>query len=48
MKDLDKKWGHLLEKLEAEFHQDMTLKGILYLIGVQELKPISESALVNR
>ncbi len=37
MKDLDKKWGQLIEKLEAEFHQDMTLKGILYLIGVQEL-----------
>ena len=37
MKDLDKTWGQLIEKLEAEFHQDMTLKGILYLIGVQEL-----------
>ena len=37
MKDLDKKWSRLLEKLESEFQQEMTLKGVLYLIGVQEL-----------
>jgi len=34
---LDKKWSGLLEKLETQFDQEMTLKGILYLIGVQEL-----------
>ena len=37
MNDLDKKWSGLLEKLENQFDQEMTLKGILYLIGVQEL-----------
>ena len=37
MKDLDKKWSQLLKKLENQFQQEMTLKGILYLIGVQEL-----------
>ena len=37
MIDLDKKWSGLLEKLETQFDQEMTLKGILYLIGVQEL-----------
>ena len=37
MSDLDKKWNELLEKLENQFDQEMTLKGILYLIGVQEL-----------
>ena len=37
MIDLDKKWSELLEKLENQFDQEMTLKGVLYLIGVQEL-----------
>jgi len=37
MTDLDKKWSQLLEKLEKQFDQEMTLKGVLYLIGVQEL-----------
>ena len=37
MTDLEKTWGQLLEKLEKQFGQEMTLKGILYLIGVQEL-----------
>ena len=37
MTDLDKKWGRLLEKLETQFEQEITLKGVLYLIGVQEL-----------
>ena len=37
MIDLDKKWIKLLEKLEKQFDQEMTLKGVLYLIGVQEL-----------
>ena len=37
MTDLDKKWSRLLDKLENQFDQEMTLKGVLYLIGVQEL-----------
>lgn len=37
MADLDKKWNLLLKNLENQFDQEMTLKGILYLIGVQEL-----------
>ena len=37
MKDLDKKWARLIERLEIEFKQEITLKGVLYLIGVQEL-----------
>ena len=37
MTDLDKKWSRLLEKLETQFDQEITLKGVLYLIGVQEL-----------
>ncbi len=37
MNDLDKKWQDLILKLEKKFNDEMTLKGILYLIGVQEL-----------
>ena len=37
MTDLDKNWNRLLEKLEIQFNQEITLKGVLYLIGVQEL-----------
>ena len=37
MADLDKNWDQLLKKLESQFDQEMTLKGVLYLIGVQEL-----------
>ena len=37
MRDLDKKWGDLIKKLEDRFNDEMSLKGILYLIGIQEL-----------
>lgn len=37
MKDLDKKWDRLIKKLEKKFDDEMSLKGVLYLIGVQEL-----------
>ena len=37
MDSLDKKWDRLINKLEVQFDEEMTLKGILYLIGVQEL-----------
>ncbi len=37
MDQLNKKWDALILKLEKQFDDEMTLKGILYLIGVQEL-----------
>ena len=37
MKELEKKWNELILKLENQFEDEMSLKGILYLIGVQEL-----------
>ena len=37
MEDLNKKWDALIKKLEKQFDDEMTLKGILYLIGIQEL-----------
>ena len=37
MKGLEKKWRELLEKLEKQFDDEISLKGVLYLIGVQEL-----------
>tara|TARA_B100001758_G_C18372620_1_gene592323 strand:+ start:394 stop:717 length:324 start_codon:yes stop_codon:yes gene_type:complete len=37
MDSLEKKWDDLIDKLEGQFGEEMTLKGVLYLIGVQEL-----------
>ena len=37
MNDLEKKWDDLVTKLEKKFDDEMSLKGILYLIGIQEL-----------
>ena len=37
MNDLEKKWEDLVAKLEKKFDDEMSLKGILYLIGIQEL-----------
>ena len=37
MYDLEKKWEQLVNKLEKQFNDEMSLKGILYLIGIQEL-----------
>lgn len=37
MKDLEEKWKQLIIRLEKQFDEEMSLKGILYLIGVQEL-----------
>lgn len=37
MEDLDKSWTNLVDKLEKKFKKELSLKGILYLIGVQEL-----------
>ena len=37
MVNLEIEWGKLIVRLEKQFDSEMTLKGILYLIGVQEL-----------
>ena len=37
MKSLDKKWEALIERLEKQFLDEVSLKGVLYLIGIQEL-----------
>ena len=37
MKDLEKNWDLLITRLEKQFDYDITLKGVLYLIGLQEL-----------
>ena len=37
MKSLDKKWESLIERLEKQFLDEVSLKGVLYLIGIQEL-----------
>ena len=37
MKDIEKDWAILINKLEKQFDDEMSLKGILYLIGIQEL-----------
>ena len=37
MKDLEKNWDLLIARLEKQFDYDITLKGVLYLIGLQEL-----------
>lgn len=37
MTNLEKRWEVLVKNLEKRFNQEMTLKGILYLIGIQEL-----------
>ena len=37
MDELDKKWSDLISLLEKNFNDQVSLKGVLYLIGVQEL-----------
>ena len=37
MDDLEKNWSLLITKLEKQFNEDFNLKGVLYLIGIQEL-----------
>ena len=37
MEDLEKKWKELVIRLEKKFDDELTLKTILFLIGVQEL-----------
>ena len=47
MKDLEKNWSLLIARLEKQFDYDITLKGVLYLIGLQELN-MPEKALVKK
>ena len=37
MGGVEKKWEELIVKLQDDFEEDLTLKSILFLIGVQEL-----------
>ena len=37
MDDLEKKWEELVLSLEKSLNDELTLKSILFLIGVQEL-----------
>ena len=38
MEKLNKKWDALLLKLQKDIAEDIDLKGVLFLIGVQELQ----------
>ena len=35
--DIEKKWAGLLKSIRASLDNDISLKGVLFLIGVQEL-----------
>ena len=37
MKNLEKRWEGIIKRLEKQFNDEVSLKGILYLIGIQEL-----------
>ena len=37
MKTLEKTWQELVLRMESQFGEEVSLKGILYLIGIQEL-----------
>lgn len=37
MNNLEKRWEDLVRRLEKRFDDEVSLKGILYLIGIQEL-----------
>ena len=37
MESLDEKWNDLLNRLQPNFEEELSLKSILFLIGVQEL-----------
>lgn len=37
MEDLNTHWERLVNRLEKQFNDEVSLKGILYLIGIQEL-----------
>ena len=37
MENIEEKWQNLLSRLQDDFEDELTLKSILFLIGVQEL-----------
>ena len=37
MNSLEKNWADLMLRLEKQFNDEVSLKGVLYLIGIQEL-----------
>mgnify|MGYP005641471337 FL=1 len=37
MEDIEKKWNDLISELQPNFEEELSLKTILFLIGVQEL-----------
>tara|TARA_B100000073_G_C23695143_1_gene558027 strand:+ start:650 stop:979 length:330 start_codon:yes stop_codon:yes gene_type:complete len=37
MENIEEKWKNLLSRLQDDFEDELTLKSILFLIGVQEL-----------
>tara|TARA_B110000116_G_C16695844_1_gene517449 strand:- start:286 stop:609 length:324 start_codon:yes stop_codon:yes gene_type:complete len=37
MEDIEKKWDDLISELQPNFEEELSLKTILFLIGVQEL-----------
>ena len=37
MEDIEKKWDDLISELQPNFEKELSLKTILFLIGVQEL-----------
>ena len=37
MENIEKKWNQLVLKLQKNFEEELSLKSILFLIGVQEL-----------
>jgi len=42
MNELEKKWGELIIRLEKKINRELSLKGVLYLIGLQELNMIDK------
>ena len=42
MNEINKKWDELLLKIEKQLNNELSLKGVLYLIGLQELNMLGE------
>ena len=42
MNDLEKTWEKLITRLESQLNNELSLKGILYLIGLQELNMVEK------
>ena len=37
MNNINKHWNYIIKSLEKKFKEELSLKGVLYLIGIQEL-----------